>query len=156
MQVQSQTDKTLVQPPRRDLITGEGAWGLGGSEAADVGEALELLWEVVLVEDGVGAVLHHLQRHRAEHRCKLVDAFRSVGDVQKKRVHGDHFIFWGKVISVLSVKPLNPSGPSGQIHVFGRLDQYYVLCKVTLGALKGASKLNYLLLLIQKTGALPK
>jgi hypothetical protein len=71
-----------------------------------------------------------------------------VGDVQKKRVHGDHFIFWGKVISVLSVKPLNPSGPSGQIHVFGRLDQYYVLCKVTLGALKGASKLNVLFIVI--------
>lgn len=46
------------------------------SEAADVGEALELLWEVVLVEHRVGPVLHHLQGHGAEHRGELVDALR--------------------------------------------------------------------------------
>lgn len=46
----------------------------GHSEAADVWETLELLWEVVLVEHRVCTVLHHLQRHRAKHRGKLVDA----------------------------------------------------------------------------------
>ena len=80
----------------RIWVQERGLGEVGGSEAADVGEALELLREVVLVEDWIGAVLDHLQRHRAEHRCKLVDAFRSVGDEQnKKQVHGDLFIFWG-------------------------------------------------------------
>jgi len=61
---------------------GPGTMGRGAkgrSEAADVGEALELLREVVLVEHGVGAVLHHLQGHCAEHRGKLVDALRPAG-----------------------------------------------------------------------------
>lgn len=53
------------------------------SEAADVRETLELLWEVVFVEHRVGAVLHHLQRHRAEHRRKLVDALGSEGGEHK-------------------------------------------------------------------------
>ena len=65
-------------------MQGRGLGEVGGSEAADVGEALELLREVVLVEDWIGAVLDHLQGHRAEHRCKLVDAFRSVGDSRTK------------------------------------------------------------------------
>lgn len=49
----------------------------GRSEAADVWETLELLWEVVFVEHWIGTVLYHLQRHRAKHRRKLVDALRS-------------------------------------------------------------------------------
>lgn len=48
------------------------------SEAADVWETLELLGEVVFIEHWVCAVLHHLQGHCAKHRCKLVDALRSV------------------------------------------------------------------------------
>lgn len=49
----------------------------GWSEAADVGEALELLREVVFIENWVCTVLHHLQRHCAKNWCKLVDALRS-------------------------------------------------------------------------------
>lgn len=37
-----------------------------GSQAADVGEALELLREVVFVQNRVCAVLHHLQGHHAK------------------------------------------------------------------------------------------
>lgn len=39
---------------------------VAGSQAADVGEALQLLGKVVFVQDRVRAVLHHLQRHRPE------------------------------------------------------------------------------------------
>lgn len=49
---------------------------LAWSQAANVGEALELLWEVVLIEHWVSTVFYYLQRHRTKHRCKLVDAFR--------------------------------------------------------------------------------
>lgn len=49
----------------------------GWSEAANVGEALQLLWEVIFVEHRVCAVFYHLQGHRAKHRRKLVDALRS-------------------------------------------------------------------------------
>ena len=55
-------------------LSGGTVRGGARSQAADVGEALELLGEVVLVEDRVGPVLHHLQRHGGKHRRKLVDA----------------------------------------------------------------------------------
>lgn len=59
------------------------ASGTGGSEAADVGEALQLLWEIVFVEHRVCAVLHHLQGHGTKHGCKLVDALRSGKEREK-------------------------------------------------------------------------
>lgn len=64
-----------------------GVWGLLGhspvrSETADVGETLEFLWEVILVEDWVCTVFHYLQGHGAKHRRKLVDALRS-GEVYR-------------------------------------------------------------------------
>lgn len=46
------------------------------SQAADVGETLELLRKVVLVQHGVCSVLHHLERHRPKDRSELVDALR--------------------------------------------------------------------------------
>lgn len=51
----------------------------GWSEAADVREALQLLWEVVFVEHWVCTVFHHFQGHCTEHWCKLVDALRPKG-----------------------------------------------------------------------------
>lgn len=57
----------------------------GNSEAADVWETLELLREVVFIEHRVCTVLHHLQRHRAKHRRKLVDALGSE-DAEHKSV----------------------------------------------------------------------
>lgn len=53
------------------------AYVTGWSEAADVWEALKLLWEVVFIEHRVCTVFYHLQRHCTKHWCKLVDALRS-------------------------------------------------------------------------------
>lgn len=66
------------------------SWSVGPavpshSEAADVWETLELLWEVVFIEHRVRTVLHHLQRHCAEHRRKLVNALGSE-DAEHKSV----------------------------------------------------------------------
>lgn len=56
----------------------------GWSEAADIGKAFELLWEVVFIEHWVCTVFHYLQRHGTKNWCKLVDTLRSKDEKNNK------------------------------------------------------------------------
>lgn len=63
--------------PLSKLSTQPHLWRV--SQAADVGEALQLLRKVVFVQDRVSSVLHHLKRHCPKDGGELVDALRPAG-----------------------------------------------------------------------------
>lgn len=71
---------TATRPTSRNRVhvvvtTSQSGGALSPLQAADVGETFQLLGKVVFVEDGVGAVFHHLQGHGAEHAGEFIDAF---------------------------------------------------------------------------------